>query len=1232
MEKYMQNKEEKELKNFLSQVELGARRILREQNRKQSEDAKLVRKKVISQSLENRNTKANSSKKKKKNNLSVSPKKSLVSSSCGSIFPDVHRTNGINSIKTKKSSKKNDKSAASHLHRLTSNATYSSVHDSLRKSPFMASDKNDIKSPLADLLSHYDKQRPKKQQQNGNGGCCKSRKILSIKESPYLQLASKQRSPQKEGDRPPSDWTLEQLRIKYRCDIHFEENNHGYLQRETHFDDNDDDEESYQNYNHVHPMFKILKQMLQNENKRIKQYVTRQGIKEYHQEHLLGSLWKRYLRMLWELRVADGSKKTNMLQPKYDFEAKFDLASSEKGNRFQSSSYSQASFSLVSDDEVLMIGQSLSLHHSCLSFQLALSSFQENHINEKPISSNSLTKNQKQSSLSLYPGCTVFGKKGLWWKAKRRRQCKDTVDYDKSMFVFDNDGVDEQKDKQETTQAVVTFTKYRQHHESYTRISPSFNICATQLLALEMPILSQIYIAWENDSVMPSKPRPLSHHYHSKTLPTINPGWNTALVQKEALVSEIDTRMPPTIVSLDRTETDRDWRSLTSTIPANDNLVGGYYDQDVYFHRRGDDKFTKHFFRTKYISTIETYCDEDIPCHIFGVTEEKGVTFNETRFHEPKVYYYSDQYCIDNMNPPPTVLDYKARLIHQYANQDCIIRSNSSPTDNNTNICDVMRLEDNAVDNQEEKEDTNHVNSPSIFKMKMEQYSLSLVSRQTLKDYHKDREKEALKQYYDAKRKLIKDKIHKATIQCQSTKSAEEQSIIQNEIINHDTTNPYLRQNMKSKTDAKNKTSFGQELLSWSERLNRSVILSSQVIDGLKWDERLDVIEKRTFYHYPHDSDELPDLDESKRYRWKPPKKWHRKDEDNKDEQSVRSDDEKEVQEEESIERNIELIPFDNQKGIMNTRGYKWRKLPRAIIGGDFFQLAKHKTRVISGSMNESHERNDDDTPSTAFVPTLPSTKLLGLVNPANNIFSSQTREEERHDRQDTQVVSPFQTHPTSMFIQSILDDMNRLARNKEIQKKREELILQHDSNNNEDGESDDEIKRRNNLIVLKQIMKNQPCEFTTVEKDILNLNDNEKAEKDNTKSVELNLEDDVEFDNEEDQLGKAIVSVKGANYDALESTFEHGVHVDSTDEHGNTLFILACQQGNKKMAKFLLRRGANINAQNVSGNSCLHYLYEYGHEKLAEYLKRKGADDTYLNSEGLTCYEGVYLQNLDAL
>jgi len=91
-----------------------------------------------------------------------------------------------------------------------------------------------------------------------------------------------------------------------------------------------------------------------------------------------------------------------------------------------------------------------------------------------------------------------------------------------------------------------------------------------------------------------------------------------------------------------------------------------------------------------------------------------------------------------------------------------------------------------------------------------------------------------------------------------------------------------------------------------------------------------------------------------------------------------------------------------------------------------------------------------------------------------------------------------------------------------------------------------------------------------------------------------------------------------------MEDALEVDININTADQFGNTLLILAAQQGSKRMCKFLLRRGANINLQSLVGNTVLHYCYAYSQFELGEYLKNKGADDSILNADEMTCYEGL--------
>jgi ankyrin repeat protein len=91
-----------------------------------------------------------------------------------------------------------------------------------------------------------------------------------------------------------------------------------------------------------------------------------------------------------------------------------------------------------------------------------------------------------------------------------------------------------------------------------------------------------------------------------------------------------------------------------------------------------------------------------------------------------------------------------------------------------------------------------------------------------------------------------------------------------------------------------------------------------------------------------------------------------------------------------------------------------------------------------------------------------------------------------------------------------------------------------------------------------------------------------------------------------------------------MEDALAMEISINTADDFGNTLLILAAQQGSKRMCKFLLRRGAKINLQSTVGNTPLHYCYAYHNIPLGDYLKLKGADDSIVNVDGLTAYEGL--------
>ncbi len=207
-----------------------------------------------------------------------------------------------------------------------------------------------------------------------------------------------------------------------------------------------------------------------------------------------------------------------------------------------------------------------------------------------------------------------------------------------------------------------------------------------------------------------------------------------------------------------------------------------------------------------------------------------------------------------------------------------------------------------------------------------------------------------------------------------------------------------------------------------------------------------------------------------------------------------------------------------------------------------------------------------------------------------------------------------FQTKMHTEFISDLMEDRFQLSHKKKVEKQNKDVLLDSDQQ-----------------TALEHILK---VSLEDVSRDV-----NESSLPPPEVQIAYASKDDggphektANFteDDKSNKVERAIQATRHANYELLEELLDElGIEVDSSDEHGNTLLILAGQQGNKKLCKFLLRRGAYINAQNHAGNTILHYLYEYGHVDLAEYLMRKGADDSYINADGLTCYEGVKIDTL---
>mmetsp|Transcript_36015 Transcript_36015/g.34084 ORF Transcript_36015/g.34084 Transcript_36015/m.34084 type:complete len:294 (-) Transcript_36015:304-1185(-) len=110
-----------------------------------------------------------------------------------------------------------------------------------------------------------------------------------------------------------------------------------------------------------------------------------------------------------------------------------------------------------------------------------------------------------------------------------------------------------------------------------------------------------------------------------------------------------------------------------------------------------------------------------------------------------------------------------------------------------------------------------------------------------------------------------------------------------------------------------------------------------------------------------------------------------------------------------------------------------------------------------------------------------------------------------------------------------------------------------------------------------------------------------------------------------EEDLQDIFSFVRHGRSEEIEKLLDRGIPVDVRDERGNTLLIVACQNGNKRIGKNVLRRGANINARNLKGNTPLHYCFHYGFgDTLGQYIIQKGADESARNNMGKPCWDGI--------
>ena len=283
-----------------------------------------------------------------------------------------------------------------------------------------------------------------------------------------------------------------------------------------------------------------------------------------------------------------------------------------------------------------------------------------------------------------------------------------------------------------------------------------------------------------------------------------------------------------------------------------------------------------------------------------------------------------------------------------------------------------------------------------------------------------------------------------------------------------------------------------------------------------------------------------------------------------------------------------------NKEAPIDVKGQGWRRLPRPEIIANFHNRCVQSHTMSSATMLGQMSLSPDAATLKELNANAPT--YLAPIAPVDAI-------------QYKPMV--FSIEVGVVFVKDAKGDIERAMGNLERNVQREEEFARGIPT------EDLLLKQAEDLenTTVDKALKRQQQEDLEAEAVIPLPNSNtlatEKKKKANAAAVMLAVD-------------RAINAAKTDNVETLEDALEEDLPIDVTDQFGNSLLILAAQQGSKRMCKFLLRRGANLNHQNVSGNTVLHYTVAYDKPDLTKYLISKGANDSILNLSGLTCYEGI--------
>ena len=102
--------------------------------------------------------------------------------------------------------------------------------------------------------------------------------------------------------------------------------------------------------------------------------------------------------------------------------------------------------------------------------------------------------------------------------------------------------------------------------------------------------------------------------------------------------------------------------------------------------------------------------------------------------------------------------------------------------------------------------------------------------------------------------------------------------------------------------------------------------------------------------------------------------------------------------------------------------------------------------------------------------------------------------------------------------------------------------------------------------------------------------------------------------------------AVKSSSPETVEWLLEQKANINETDVNGQTSFLIACRQGETRIAEILLDKHADIRAADLNGSTPLLVACRESRMDIAELLVKQGVDVEAADEGGLTPIQAAYI------